>query len=928
MPTATFPGAPRIGRDPNDATWIVVRDPEDWEQAGLNGLIFDREAGVLELEPQLWSDGGEGERWRPTEAVADAAGNWYRSDPARHLILRKAVCAETFVPLPCIGRYGWQTGRLSTPLGLTFDHRGWLYVADSGNHRVQVVRPEDGSVVVVLGVTDGWGRPVRGTDGGAMTEPVHALVDPASCRVYIADRGAGRVHVFDRRFQYLKSFQPRSLEPPTLPPRPPGTRPLPVALALRDDGTLLILDATRPRLQHMTAEGEPLPDVAIPRAGAPLPGWRTVPVRFRSFGEVLVGPLDGRVHDQAWHRVLLDADVPAGASIELQTYASDDASEQPETVPFAPADPVPVTSGDVGETGRGRLILSDEGRWRRWRTGPYRREHPLLGMFAGDGPSATDSITLPPAAADHLRAGDTIAFESAGVVEPATVGLIAGREVTFTATGRARLYGKGSLVFLLDRDRRPLPGGPRQLLALGFPDTIDLSQAAVDGAPNTMVLPHAIAAFLRPGDRIRLDIGLDRITIAIEARAEGSIGVTLTAPLTGDFTTGSVRLIETPGRLVTKGPFGSHPPRGEEITVRDMGDPPTSAQATILLIEPDLGDEVGAVWPEPGSLGPIVTLSWSEFETGAPRATDRGRYLWVRLRLFGRADQLLAATAPATPAIRALRAIMPRHSYLRYLPAIYSRRDAREDPSGALFLERFLSLFEGRLTQFEQVYESVSRLLNAETADPDWLRFLAGWLGLVFDPSWPIERRRALVLAGAELHARRGTPRGLRRYLEIYTGRDPLLAEGFQSRPATPAVLGRGPLGCFQLGDAGCDLDAYAHRFSLVVFVGADDDTTATESGVRRIIDSVKPAHALYSLTLVRPYHRAWGQSRVGLDMVLGGGQPPPFVLQGDTPIGDPTRHPVVGVARVADARAEPRSPRGIEISQKGARIDRTLTLS
>ena len=65
---------------------------------------------------------------------------------------------------------------------------------------------------------------------------------------------------------------------------------------------------------------------------------------------------------------------------------------------------------------------------------------------------------------------------------------------------------------------------------------------------------------------------------------------------------------------------------------------------------------------------------------------------------------------------------------------------------GNMFLERLLALFERELTDVEAAYESVSRLLNPEAADDDWLRFLSSWLALVFDPSWPIERRRQLVL--------------------------------------------------------------------------------------------------------------------------------------------------------------------------------------
>ena len=65
----------------------------------------------------------------------------------------------------------------------------------------------------------------------------------------------------------------------------------------------------------------------------------------------------------------------------------------------------------------------------------------------------------------------------------------------------------------------------------------------------------------------------------------------------------------------------------------------------------------------------------------------------------------------------------------------------------------------------------------------DWLACL---VDLVFDPSWPLERRRALVAEAMALYRTRGTVRGLERYIEIYTGMRPVILEGFLTRSAGP----------------------------------------------------------------------------------------------------------------------------------------------
>src|SRR5260370_21463339 len=209
-----------VGRDANDTTWLVVRYRDDWARAVLDGLYFDPLASRLELAVQLSSSHHDepicaarvplsasapsasavpqtvtlSQIWLPLAPVTDESGDQYRSDPVADVVLRRRACGGEFTPLPCFGGHGWETGRLDHPIGLALDARGLLYVADACNHRVQVVRPADGSVVIVLGRVDGYGRPVVGVDHGAMTEPVDVAVDACRCRLYVPDRLVAGIH--------------------------------------------------------------------------------------------------------------------------------------------------------------------------------------------------------------------------------------------------------------------------------------------------------------------------------------------------------------------------------------------------------------------------------------------------------------------------------------------------------------------------------------------------------------------------------------------------------------------------------------------------------------------------------------------------------------------------------------------------------------
>lgn len=903
-----------IGADPNDSTWILVRYAKDWAKGRLERLIFDPTRGVLELEPLLPIN----DRWLPLEPVTDRLGNQFQSDPANHRILHRPCCEAEFQPLDGLGGFGWDTGRLNRPLGLAVNARGWLLVADAGNHRVQVVRPDDGSVVAVLGATDPWGHPASGTATGAMMEPVHAAVDPCSGRIYIADREAGLIHVFDARFVHELSFEPGVIAPDAPSPTAAGTHPRPVAVAVLEDGSIAVLDATRPRLLHMTAEGRPLTDISVESAASLFSGSKPLKARFERTGEAILGPLDGQVYDQKWHRILVDADVPAGSSVSIQTCASNDRDEPTDSLPWAPFQPVGIPLKQVeGVSGEySRLVLSDVQRWRRTRHGDYQRDRPVVHQFSGDGPASGDAFRIPGAAAVLLRAGDTVRLERGGAAEQLPIHSIqADYQIEFTASGSARIFGAGSQVLLLERKGRPMPGQPRLLYEFGAGESLDLSAADTHGRTNRATLAHALGAFLLEEDAIEISEGGDRIGLGIERVILNDATVTLSQPVGADYSTSTLRLLDTPGRLVAKdlNGFEVHPVLHEGITVRDnIG----WEKAAIHLVEP----ERQTIWLEPGSLGTLVSFeNWESFKAEPARSTDIGRYLWIRLQLRGAPTRFGDDAAVRTPAIRALRALMPRLSYLTYLPGVYARPDPDKDPSGAVFLERYLALFEEQFTRFESYYESVSRQLNPEASDPDWLAFLSAWLGLVLDPSWPIERRRQVVREAVGLYKRRGTVEGIRRFVEIFTGRRPELVEGFQRRAAKSLVVGRsGTVGCSTLGGDPCDYNKDAYRFKLFVYLEDGSDQETAGPSMQSLVESIKPAHTEFQLCLLAGHPRVGLQSRVGVDTVLGrnaGG-----MRIGDSSCPDSRRGNLPGLIRATP-------PDGLRLAQGGVRCDPGLNL-
>lgn len=189
--------------------------------------------------------------------------------------------------------------------------------------------------------------------------------------------------------------------------------------------------------------------------------------------------------------------------------------------------------------------------------------------------------------------------------------------------------------------------------------------------------------------------------------------------------------------------------------------------------------------------------------------------------------------------------IRPRSLYLDFLPSLYREVD---------FIGRFLKIFEQTFEPAVQTLDNLWAYLDPITAPQSMLPFLAYWVAWPMDSRWTVERQRYLIRSAVELYRWRGTRRGLRLYIHLYTNLnlDEHLPSEANKHIGIEEISGQG----FVLGDTRIGQDAMiggGRPYHFIVRLRPDYPDQVDEQLVRQIIDQEKPAFCTYELYIEAP---------------------------------------------------------------------------
>jgi DNA-binding beta-propeller fold protein YncE len=204
----------------------------------------------LELEPLLvigTAGSQEGELLQPRNVAISPDGLIFVADSGNHRI---QVFDDTGQYLRGWGSFGSQPGQFNEPWGLAVDD-SFIYVADTWNHRVQKFTHQ-GELVQVIGQS---GSPVQGENGGGLFFGPRDIALLSEGGLLVTDTGNHRIQIFDEDGNFVQSIGGQGAFP--------GQFSEPVGVAISADGSLVIADTWNGRIQRLTGDFQPDSEFAV-----------------------------------------------------------------------------------------------------------------------------------------------------------------------------------------------------------------------------------------------------------------------------------------------------------------------------------------------------------------------------------------------------------------------------------------------------------------------------------------------------------------------------------------------------------------------------------------------------------------------------------------------------------------------------------------
>jgi phage tail-like protein len=186
----------------------------------------------------------------------------------------------------------------------------------------------------------------------------------------------------------------------------------------------------------------------------------------------------------------------------------------------------------------------------------------------------------------------------------------------------------------------------------------------------------------------------------------------------------------------------------------------------------------------------------------------------------------VARSGAGTSSRAAVPALINPHPLGGSLPALY-----QEDE----FAQSLTSGLDAVLAPIFSSLDNLEAYLDPGLAPEDFLDWLGGWVGLVVDETWPLDRRRAFISRAHELYRMRGTAKGLAAHVELFSGGQVEIDEpGGTSWSVTTGTAPPGSTG-----------------FNVVVRVRVDDPATVDQPRLNALVAAAKPAHLTHRVEVV-----------------------------------------------------------------------------
>lgn len=159
------------------------------------------------------------------------------------------------------------------------------------------------------------------------------------------------------------------------------------------------------------------------------------------------------------------------------------------------------------------------------------------------------------------------------------------------------------------------------------------------------------------------------------------------------------------------------------------------------------------------------------------------------------------------------------------LPAIFQEDD---------FTQRLVSAFDDMLAPAISTIDNLPAYLDPALTPPDFLDWLAGWVGMLLDETWPLERRRAFVALASQLYRNRGTAAGLAAHVRLFTaGEVEIVESGGSAWSSTPGADAPG-----------------TPEFSLLVRVKPPPKVKLDAVKLDALVAAAKPAHVVHRVEI------------------------------------------------------------------------------